>query len=236
MRVAVDVVLPCLDEAEALPWVLGRMPPWARAIVADNGSTDASQSIARDFAAVVIEVPQRGYGAACHAGLAAATAPLVAFMDADASLDPADLAALLVAHQAGSSRARGRPHLVLGRRMPVGRDAWPWHLRVANRAVTAMLRRRTGIRVTDLGPMRLAPAAALRALPITDRRSGYPLETVLRAAQAGWRISEVGVPYRPREGRSKVTGTPLGLARTVHDMSRVLTASKPPSSSALATC
>lgn len=86
---AIDVVLPCLDEAGALPWVLGRMPSWARAIVADNGSSDGSPEIARSLGATLIDVRQRGYGAACHAGLEAATADIVAFMDADASLDPA---------------------------------------------------------------------------------------------------------------------------------------------------
>ena len=104
----------------------------------------------------------------------------------------------------------------------MGRGAWPWHLRLANRAVTRLLRRRTGLSLHDLGPMRAARATALLALPIHDRRSGYPLETVLRAAQAGWRMTEVDMPYRPRAGRSKVTGTPLGAARTVRDMTRVL--------------
>ena len=104
----------------------------------------------------------------------------------------------------------------------MGRGAWPWHLRLANRAVTRLLRRRTGLSLNDIGPMRIAPRTALLALPIHDRRSGYPLETVLRAAQAGWRVTEVDTPYRPRAGRSKVTGTPLGAARTVRDMTRVL--------------
>jgi glycosyltransferase involved in cell wall biosynthesis len=64
----VDVILPCLNEAEALGWVLGRIPPGVRPIVVDNGSTDGSADIARDHGAQVVCVPQRGYGAACHAG------------------------------------------------------------------------------------------------------------------------------------------------------------------------
>jgi glycosyltransferase involved in cell wall biosynthesis len=212
---AVDVVLPCLDEAEALPWLLSRMPSWARPIVVDNGSTDGSARIARDHGALVVPAGRRGYGAACHAGLQAAGSEVVAFMDADASLDPADLALLL-------RRRNDGPHLLLGRRVAVGRGAWPWHLRLANRALTRLLRRRTGLSLNDIGPMRMAPRAALLALPIHDRRSGYPLETVLRAAQAGWQVTEVDTPYRPRAGRSKVTGTPLGAARTVRDMTRVL--------------
>jgi dTDP-L-rhamnose 4-epimerase len=85
-----------------------------------------------------------------------------------------------------------------------------------------MVRRRTGVRLRDLGPMRVAPRAALLDLDLTDRRSGYPLQMVVRAAEAGWRIEETEVPYRPRTGRSKVTGTWRGTWQAVHDMRAVL--------------
>ncbi|GAA1898447.1 glycosyltransferase family 2 protein [Lapillicoccus jejuensis] len=212
----VDVVLPCLDEADALPWVLGRMPAFARPVVVDNGSRDGSAEVAQALGALVVTAPVRGYGAACHAGLEAATADLVAVMDADASLDPGELERLLTAHRAGAD-------LVVGRRRAVPRS-WPWHLRLANRVLASRLRRRTGLRLDDVGPMRLAGRRALLDLGVVDRRSGYPLETVVRAADAGWRVAQVDVTYRPRVGRSKVTGTPLGAARAVRDMSRVLDA------------
>jgi dTDP-L-rhamnose 4-epimerase len=72
--------------------------------------------------------------------------------------------------------------------------------------------------------MRAARREALLELGITDRRFGYPLEMVVRAAEAGWRIAELNVPYLPRTGRSKVTGTVGGTLRTVRDMRRVLAA------------
>ena len=217
---AVDVVLPCLDEEEALPWVLDRMPSWARPIVADNGSTDSSVAIARSRGVQVVEVLERGYGAACHAGLMSASAPLVAFMDADASLDPSSLEVLLDIHR--SAPERGRPHLVVGARQPVSRAAWPIRLRFANRVLARRVRHSTGVDLDDIGPLRLANTLALQGLAIRDRRSGYPVETVLRAARAGWSVTGVPVPYLARSGRSKVTGTWLGAARAVHDMSRVL--------------
>jgi len=86
-----DVVLPVLNEALALPWVLSRMPDGFRAIVVDNGSVDGSADIARGLGAEVVRAAQRGFGAACFAGLVAATADVVCFMDCDASLDPCDL-------------------------------------------------------------------------------------------------------------------------------------------------
>ncbi len=212
----VDVVLPCLDEAGALPTVLAGLPARMRAIVVDNGSQDGSAAIARAHGALVVHEPTRGFGAACAAGVAAATAPIVAFCDADASLDLTELPRVVdpVLH--------GTADLVLGRRRPEVAGAWPAHARVANGVLAALLRRRTGAELHDLGPMRAVRREALLALGLRDRRSGYPLEMVLRAAEAGWALAEVDVSYRPRIGRSKVTGTVRGTARAVTDMRRVL--------------
>jgi glycosyltransferase involved in cell wall biosynthesis len=212
----VDLVLPCLNEAAALPWILERLPEDVRAIVVDNGSSDGSAELAVRLGATVVECELKGYGAACHAGLEAASADVVAVMDADASLDPQQLARVI------APVVSGRVDLVVGRRRPVSRGAWPWHLRLANAELSRRIRRRTGVALHDLGPMRAARRTALLRLGLTDRRSGYPLETVVRAADAGWRIAEVDVDYLPRSGRSKVTGTPLGAARAVLDMSKVL--------------
>ena len=106
--------------------------------------------------------------------------------------------------------------------MPTSGSAWPWHLRLANRVLMRRLSRRTGLALHDLGPMRAGRREALLGLDLQDRRSGYPLEMVVRAAERGWRVREVPVDYAPRLGRSKVTGTPLGVARAVKDMSGVL--------------
>ncbi|HEY3558481.1 MAG TPA: glycosyltransferase family 2 protein [Kribbella sp.] len=212
----VDLVLPCLNEAAALPWILERLPDGVRAIVVDNGSTDGSPAVAAALGATVVTCDLKGYGAACHAGLEAAEADIVAVMDADATLDPRQLVRVT------APVASGRADLILGRRRPTTRTAWPWHLRLANAELSRRIRRRTRVSLHDLGPMRAARRTALLGLGLTDRRSGYPLETVVRAADAGWRIAEVDVDYLPRSGRSKVTGTPLGAARAVLDMSKVL--------------
>ncbi|MFG1948261.1 glycosyltransferase family 2 protein [Nonomuraea sp. NPDC048826] len=213
----VDVILPCLNEEAALGWVLGRMPDGYRPIVVDNGSTDRSARIAREFGAEVVHEPVRGFGAACHAGLLAATAELVCFMDADASLDPGQLPRVTAAV------LDGHGDLVLGRRIPAAAGSWPWHARLGNTVLAATLRRRTGAPLHDLGPMRAARRAALLDLGLTDRRFGYPLEMVLRAAAAGRRIAEVQVDYLPRAGVSKVTGTLRGTLQAVSDMRRVMT-------------
>src|SRR5579862_2401285 len=224
----IDVILPCLNEAGALPWVLSRMPLGYRPIVADNGSTDDSAAIAARFGAHVVYVPQRGFGAACHAGLVAATSDIVCVMDADASFDPGDLPAV-----ADPVRS-GQADLMLGRRSVRGKGAWPLHARIGNRVLAAELRRRVGVPVRDLGPMRAARRAELLALPMSDRRFGYPLEMVVRAAEAGWRIAETDIPYYPRTGKSKVTGTLAGTVRTVRDMRRVLASIASPASVLLA--
>jgi glycosyltransferase involved in cell wall biosynthesis len=217
------VVIPVLNEAAALPRLLAAMPRRYHAVVVDNGSTDGSGDLARAAGVRVVDEPVRGFGAACFAGLVAADPPdgVVCFMDGDGSLDPGDLP--LVAGPV----LQGRLDLVLGARRPTTWGAWPVHARVANRALAAELRRRTGRRLRDIGPMRAARRDALLALGIADRRFGWPLEMVLLAAGAGWRIGETPVPYSPRSGRSKVTGTVAGTVRAVRDMSRVLSAGIP---------
>src|SRR5947209_7695059 len=189
-----DVVIPVLDEAAALPDLLAAMPDGFSPIVVDNGSTDGSGAIARAAGAQVVEEPVRGFGAACWAGLLAAAHPdgVVCFMDGDGSLDPADLMRVAGPIVAGSA------DLVLGARDATARGAWPLHARVAHRVLAAELRRRTGQPLRDLGPMRAARRGPLLDLGIADRRFGWPLEMVLRAIVAGWRIDEVPVPYRPR--------------------------------------
>ncbi|MFB4310215.1 glycosyltransferase family 2 protein [Actinomadura sp. GTD37] len=221
----IDVILPCLNEAEALPWVLTRMPSGFRPLVVDNASTDGSARVAAGHGARVVPAAERGFGAACHAGLLAAETEVVCVMDADASLDPAELPRLAAALAA--LRPPDGTGLVLGRRRPTGRGAWPPHARLGNAVLARSLNRRAGTRLRDLGPMRAARRDALLALGLRDRRFGYPLEMVLRAARAGWPIGEIDVPYRPRTGASKVTGTLGGTVRAVRDMRRVLAEAAP---------
>ena len=211
----IDVVLPVLDEAEAIPGVLARMPAGYHPIVVDNGSTDGSGALAASLGGHVVTEPQPGFGAACWTGLTAATSDIVCFMDCDGSLDPQDLPSV------AEPVISGRADLVMGRRRAV-RGAWPVHARLANRVLAFELRRRTGLALRDLGPMRACARASLLELGIVDRRFGWPLEMVLRAAAAGWRIEETSVPYAERSGRSKVTGTIRGTRRTIHDMRAVL--------------
>lgn len=207
--------MPVLNEADALPWVLERIPHGYAPIVVDNGSTDDSATVARDHGARVVTESKRGFGAACYAGLAAATTDIVCFMDCDASLHPAELP------RVADPVARGDADLVLGERR-AEKGAWPMHARVANLLLAFEVRRRTGIRLRDIGPMRAARRHALLGLGLLDRGFGWPLEMVLSGARAGWRIRAVPVTYRARSGRSKVTGTARGTMRAVRDMSRLL--------------
>jgi glycosyltransferase involved in cell wall biosynthesis len=219
MKTTVDVVLPCLDEAEALPAVLRSLPAGFAALVVDNGSTDDTVAVAREWGARVVTEPRRGYGAAVHTGLRSATSELVAVLDADGSLDPAalpELAALVL-----DGDADGRVDLALGRRVAAHRHVQPWHARAGNATLAALLRRR-GVPVHDIAPIRVGRRDQLLGLGVTDRAFGYPLELLLRAASAGWHLREVDVVYRPRAGgRSKVSGSVRGTLRAVRDMSMV---------------
>ncbi|RAS71157.1 glycosyl transferase family 2 [Lentzea atacamensis] len=210
-----DVVLPCLDEAAALPAVLASLPRGYRAIVVDNGSTDGSPSVAESCGALVVHEPRRGYGAAVHTGLLAATSDLVAFADADGSLDLGELPTM-AALMPGAD-------LVVGRRVPVNAGVWPWHARAGNAVIAGLLRRR-GLDVHDIAPLRVCRRSALLELNVQDRAFGYPLELLVRAASSGWRVREVAVTYGPRAAgtRSKVSGSVRGTLRAARDMAGVL--------------
>jgi len=211
-----DVVLPCLNEAESLPGVLARLPAGYRAIVVDNGSTDDTVAVASAAGATVVHEARRGYGAAVHAGVLAATADYVCVLDADGSLPPEVLPDLV------AEVAAGRAEMAVGRRRPTGRGAMPWHARLGNALIAGLLRRR-GVPVHDIAPVRAVRREALLALGVQDRAFGYPLELLLRAGSAGWRLHEMDVAYSPRTGgRSKVSGSVRGTARAVRDMSTVL--------------
>ncbi len=210
------MILPVLDEAEAIPGVLSAMPAGFEALVVDNGSRDDSAAVAKRLGARVVHEPLRGFGAACFAGLRAAHTDLVCFMDSDGSLDPRELP--LVAGPV----LRGEADLCLGARAAAP-HAWPWHARTANRLLAFELRRRCGVELNDLGPMRAANREALLALDLQDRGFGWPLEMVMRAAGGGWNVAEVEVTYRARTGgRSKVSGSLRGTLRAVRDMGALL--------------
>jgi len=216
--VDVDVVLPCRDEAAALPGLLAAFPPGLAPLVVDNGSRDGTAGVARSMGARVVHEPAPGYGAAVHTGMLAARPGPVAVIDADGSLDPACLVELV--HLV----ADGRADLAAGRRRPVERGAWPWHARAGTAVVAARLRREAGLPVHDIAPVRVCDRDALLELGVTDRRFGYPLELLLRAGRAGWKVVEREVPYRRRASgtRSKVSGSVRGSWRAARDFRAAL--------------
>lgn len=212
----VTVVLPCLNEADSLPAVLAAIPAGYTAIVVDNNSTDGTADVARAHGAYVVAEPRPGYGSAVHAGVEAAATPIVAVLDADGSLDPGELPALVDDVELGADLAIGRRRAVAGLR-------WPWHARLGTAAVCWRLRTRYGLQVHDIAPMRVARRDALLSLGVTDRRSGYPLELLVRAAQANWSVTERDVVYGPRTGgTSKVSGSVRGSATAALDFWRVI--------------
>lgn len=211
-------MLPCRDEGPALRDLLPRVPSTFAVIVVDNGSRDDTALVARALGARVVTEPTPGYGAAVHAGIEAATADHVAVMDGDGSFDPEQLLPLLADVQSG------RADLAVGRRRPVRRGVWPWHARAGNAVIAAWLRRRIGMQVHDIAPMRVCRRQALLDLGVADRRFGYPVELLQAVTRAGWRLSEHDVDYHPRAvgTRSKVSGSVVGTVRTARDFWKVL--------------
>jgi glycosyltransferase involved in cell wall biosynthesis len=212
----VTVVLPCLNEAASLPGVLARIPPGYHALVVDNNCTDDTAAVARQHGAEVVTEQRPGYGAAVHAGVVAAATPIVAVLDADGSLDPEELPAMVAELQGGAD-------MVTGRRRPARGLRWPWHARLGTAAVSWRLRTRHNLPVHDIAPMRVVHREALLELGVEDRRSGYPVELLVRAAAAGWRVVERDVAYGPRTGgKSKVSGSARGSLLAALDFWRAI--------------
>jgi glycosyltransferase involved in cell wall biosynthesis len=207
----VAVVIPALDEEDAIGLVLAEIPPGlADVIVVDNGSRDRTADVARAAGALVVSEPRRGYGQACLTGIAAAPeAEIFAFLDGDHSDYPGQLVDVLAPILAGEadmvigSRARGR-------REP---GSHPLHAVLGTRLCVGLMNLFIGTRATDLGPFRALTAEALRRLDMRDRSFGWTVEMQVKAARRGLRVREVPVDYRPRVGRSKVSGTLLGSVR-----------------------
>lgn len=204
----IAVIIPALDEEAAIGLVIGAIPPGVDdVIVVDNGSRDRTAEVARQAGARVVEEPRRGYGQACLAGIAAAgPADILVFLDGDGSDYPEQLNAVVGPILAGEadlvigSRS-------LGRRAP---GAHPWHAVLGTRLSVGLMNLSIGTRATDLGPFRAITASALRQLAMRDRNYGWTVEMQVRAQRAGLRVVEVPVDYRPRIGKSKVSGTVVG--------------------------
>lgn len=209
MRIA--VLMPVLNEAEALPRVLAEMPPGLRVVVCDNGSTDESAALAREGGAEVVSWPARGYGGAVAAGLrhlASSPPEFVVIWDGDHSVDPADLPVLLAPLLAGEA------DMVLGDRTArAAPGSMPPQQRWGNDLATFLIARQTGQRFADMGPFRAARYRALVELGLVDATWGWNVEMQLKALRAGLRVVEVPVANRPRIGRSKISGSVRGSIR-----------------------
>jgi glycosyltransferase involved in cell wall biosynthesis len=215
----VTVVLPALDEADALPVALASFPAGVDLLMVDNGSRDDTAAVAAAAGARVVAEPRRGFGAACWAGVQASPqATVLAFTDADGSFDGADLARV-----AGPVLC-GQADLVVGSRTTGPRDpgAMTAFAMGANRALGLACRLLFGVPLSDLGPFRAIRRDTLLALGVRDRGQGWPLEMVGRAGRAGLRVVEVPVRYRPRAGgASTVSGSLRGSLRAAAAMAAV---------------
>ena len=207
----ISVIIPAVDEEEAIGLVITEIPPVVHeVIVVDNGSQDRTAEVARAAGARVVSEPRRGYGRACLAGIAAADRPdLLVFLDGDRSDYPAQLPDVT------APILEGQADMVIGSRHLGRREAGahPWHAVVGTRLCVGFMNLTAGSRATDLGPFRAITAEALRRLEMRDPNFGWTVEMQIKAARAGLRVVEVSVDYRPRIGRSKVSGTVSGSVK-----------------------
>lgn len=204
----IGVVIPALNEERAISRVIADIPSWVDdVIVADNGSGDRTAAVAEGAGARVVTERERGYGAACQAGIEALRSPdIVVFLDGDYSDCPQEMAALV------DPIVNGRADFVVGARVSERRA--PGSLtpqqRFGNWLACRLIGRIWGASYSDLGPFRAIRASVLDKLNLQERAYGWTVEMQLKAAQGGLRTLEVPVSYRPRIGTSKISGTVRG--------------------------
>ncbi len=205
----VTVLIPALNEEEAIGKVLAAVPPWVdEVIVIDNGSIDHTAAVAQANGARVVSEARRGYGSACLAGiLALPRTDIVVFLDGDFSDHPEEMERLVEPIMAGDA------DLVIGSRLRgrCERGALTPQARIGNWLACAMIRTFWNVRYTDLGPFRAIRHTTLLSLGMEDRGYGWTVEMQVKAAREGHRVLEVPVGYRRRIGRSKISGTLRGV-------------------------
>lgn len=205
----VAVIIPALNEAPSIERVLQSIPRWVdEVVVADNGSSDGTGSVAASHGARVVREDERGYGAACLAAMAILSDPdVVVFLDGDYSDFPEEMDRLV------DPIVEGRAEMVLGSRVLGSheRGALLPQARFGNWLSCNLMRLIWGTRYTDLGPFRAISAPALARLRMADRNFGWTVEMQIKALRAGIPVMEVPVSYRQRIGRSKVSGTLKGV-------------------------
>jgi len=204
----IGVVIPALDEEQAIARVVGEIPDWAdEIVVADNGSRDGTARAAKEAGARVVREEERGYGAACQAGIRALeAADIVVFLDGDYSDHPEEMAAIV------DPIATGQVDLVIGSRVrgKAARGSLTLQQRFGNWLACLLIGRLWGIIYSDLGPFRAIRRDVLERLNMTDRNYGWTVEMQIKVATFGLKYLEVPVSYRPRIGASKVSGTLRG--------------------------
>lgn len=204
--VEVSVVIPCLNEANSLAFCVDKAVKALRAsgltgevIVADNGSTDASIQIAEERGARVVRVPERGYGAALRAGIAAARGSFIIMGDADDSYDFTDVPRFV-------EKLREGYEMVVGNRFRGGikpRAMPPLHKYFGNPGLTALLNTFFHARIGDsYCGMRGFTRALYDRLDVRSTGMEFALEMIIKAAQIGARISEIPIILWPdKRGR-----------------------------------
>src|ERR671910_1182413 len=204
----IAAVIPALDEAQSIARVVEGLRAQAllasgEIIVVDNGSTDGTGEVARRAGARVVREVRRGYGYACLAGVLAADADIIVFLDGDAADDPDDLARVLEPLHAGEAE------LVVGSRAlgSRARGSMTWQQIFGNRVAAFLMRALYGVRVSDVGPFRAIRRDHLLALEMREMTYGWPSEMIVKSARAGYHYREVPVSYHRRLGVSKVGDT-----------------------------
>jgi glycosyltransferase involved in cell wall biosynthesis len=214
----VSAVIPTLNEAENLRWLMPRLSGVDEVIVVDGESRDGTVDTARLLRpdALIISQPPMGKGAAMRAGFEAATRDVIIAIDADGSMDPREIDAFVALICCGFDVVKGSRYCVGG-----GSDDLTLIRRAGNLWLTRLANVLYGVRWTDLcyGYIALRRSVVGR---LGLEANGFEIETELcvNAITAGLRIAEIpSHEFDRRSGESKLNARRDGL-RVLRTMMR----------------
>lgn len=207
----IAVIIPTLNEELSIKSTLTDIPiEDATVVVVDNGSEDETTLIALSVGAIVVHEKRRGYGYACLAGIEYLKSmeprpELVIFLDADGADDPGGILDLL-----NVKNNPPYPDIVMGSRLErLEKGAMSKHAILANKVFTKLINLIYRVKLTDMGPFRVMDFDTLLDIDMRDTGYGWTSEMIVKAIKRGYTLAEVPVIYRPRLGKSKISGSPI---------------------------
>ena len=211
----IAVIIPALNEAENLQWLLPKLCPNYTVVVVDNNSSDNTLIVAKESGALALQCKQMGYGSAVKMGcdyvvksLADQGIKALVVFDADGTSPVEEI------NNVTKPILASQADIVIAQRQQLELGAMPLHAKFGNSLTVFLIRVLTGYKYSDMGPLRALTLELYGQLKMQDPTWGWNVEMQLKTAFLRRKIIQVPIAYKKRKfGKSKISGSLLGSIR-----------------------